>query len=491
MYFLFPNTDYLLKNENSLVYISNKALKGKANFNSDEIFEIINEFTDAVFLNEEIEKFLNCSYPKNISNLKFINFLKEIKPTFCKMLISFDLSCGCESLEYSNADNFDKIKFMFNSSEANCLVIFFNISLDLGNLEYFENCVLNNFNYVMRKIIYFFTAAKFNESLLGIKFNFKIKNEEEVAELNKLSSRSSNFNNINFHNNNNNYAINSHRDIKSAREAKSKRDRDKIFNYFYDSQTKNVFEILTFELTTIINNLIDFPQLDIKSQAAQDDKDDDQEINNIIQSIYEYSSNNNYVIANNNKSNYIDKTNKIERSGKDNKNIITHNDKNRRNSINNNLGQNAHGKNTSISVNHIKKNKKQDKISRKLNIEFNEITPVYKKVQEIVKYSTDPMFEGNKPKMIKLDYNLHSEKLFFYWEKPLEKKENVLKLFKQRNKEYNTLRNIINTNYKYSKLNEWNILLNLQNMFLEDNIRKTYKIEKSNINLHDYLQKIH
>lgn len=513
MYFLFPNTDYFLKNENSLVYMSNKDFKAKANFinfnsfNSDEMFEITNEFTDAVFLNSQIEKFINCSYPKNISNLKFLNFLKEIKPSYSKMLISFDLNCGFDSLESANADNFEKIKILLNTSEANSIVIFFNVNLDSGNLEFFESSVLRNFGFVMKKVVYLFATAKHNESLLGLKFNFKIKNEEEVNELNKLSSRTYNFNNINFYNNNNNhnnYASNSHREIKSARDSRSKRDKEKIYNYFYDSQTKNVFEFLTFELTSIINNLIDFPQLDSKIKA-QEDKDSEQQYSNIIQSIYEYcSTNNNNSIINSN----LNKNNKNSSSNRDNKNneinnVIDKNgmnnkDKNNNNNKNSNSYMNGNlknkGKNSSSrSVNDPanKKNKKAEKIRRKLNIEFNEITLFYKEIQEIVKYSTDANFDGGHAKIIKLDHNLHTEKLFLFWEKPLEKKEKEFKFIKQRNKEFNTLRNLINNYYKFGKLNEWNVLLNLQNMFLEDNIRKTYKIEKSNINLNDYLQKIH
>jgi hypothetical protein len=494
MYFLFPNTDYFLKNENSLVYMSNKSLKEKINFHNDEMFEILNEYTDAIFLNSQIEKFINCTYAKNISNLKFINFLKEVKPTFAKMLITFDLNCSFVSLESTNADNFRTIKFLLNTSEANCLVIFFNINLDSNNLEYFESTVLTNFNFVLKKIIYYFSSSKFNESALGIKFNLKVKKEEEVAELNKMSSRTYNINNLNFYDN---YASNSHRDVKSARESKTKRDRDKIYNFFYDSQNKNVFEILTFELTTIINHFIDFFEL-IPENKLQEDKANEQQYSNIIiQSIYDYCSNNNYgVPINNNSMNNGNKyiNNNLKEKNKT-ENFNNQNQNNRRNNKTSNLNVDRkikiNGKSSSRSISDAKKNKKVEKIRRKLNIEFNEITPVYKEIEEIVKYSTDPNYVGGNPKIIKLDHNLHTEKLFFYWEKPFDKKEKDFKFIKQRNSEFNNLRNIIGNYYKFNKLNEWNVLLNLQNMFLEDNIRKTYKIEKSNINLEDYLQKIH
>lgn len=491
MYFLFPNTDYFIKNENTLVYMCNKTLKAKLSFNNDEMFEITNEYTDAIFLNNQIEKFINCTYTKNISNLKFANFLKEIKPSFTKMLITFDLNCSFEAFEYNNKDNFDNIKLILNTSEANCLVIFLNFNLDSNNLELFEGVVIKNFNFVLKKIIYFFSTTKFNESLLGIKFNLKIKNEEEVSELNKLSSRTYNFNNLNFYNN---YASNSHRDIKSARESKSKRDRDKIFNYFYDSQTKNIFEILSFELTTIINNFIDFPQLNPDSKL-HDEKDNEEQYSNIIKSIYDYSSTNNYggpYNHSNNINNNKISNNSLREKNKKEINSNINSIKNNKDSNTNVIGNNKiNGKTSSKSINNAKKNKQLEKIRRKINIEFNEITPVYKEIHEIIKYSTDSNLEGGNPKIIKLDHNLHTEKLFLFWEKPYEKRETDFKLVKKRNKEFNNLRNIISNYYKFNKLNEWNILLNIQNMFLDDSIRKTYKIEKSNINLEDYLQKIH
>jgi len=485
MYFLFPNTDYFLKNENTLIYLSNKPLKSKVNLYSDSNIEVINEYTDAIFLNKEIEKFINSTYPKNISNLKFEQFIKEIKPTHSKILISFDLNCNFENLESTNSENFEKIKFLMNMSESNSLIIFFNINLDTNNIEFFENTILKNMDFVLKKIIFLFTTCLINESVLGIKFNLKIKNEDEIAELNKLSSRTYNLNNINFYNN---FASNSHRDIKSAREIKSKRERDKIFNYFYDSQIKNVFEILTFELTTIINKFLDFPQL--HSKNINEDKENDQQLNNIIQDIQNYCSNNNGYVNYNSNNNFNNKDVKIDKNDKNN-NLKEKSDKFKLTNQDQNRKIAPNSKQSNKNINGPMKNKKNEKITRKLNIEFNEISQVYKEIQEIVKYSTDPNFEGSNPKIIKLDHNLHSEKLFLFWEKPLGITDKHFKILKERNREYCNLKNIINNFYKMNKLKEWNILLNLQNMFLDDNIRKTYKIEKSNINLQEYLQKIH
>ena len=86
MYFLMPNTDYFIKNGNGLFYLSNKTGNHLPNYNQDDIFEILNEYTNAIFLNQEIEKFINCSYPKNISNensgfvhetFKFLKIVKK------------------------------------------------------------------------------------------------------------------------------------------------------------------------------------------------------------------------------------------------------------------------------------------------------------------------------------------------------------------------------------------------------------------------------
>ena len=390
LYFLLPNTDYILKNENSLFYLSNKTLKNKVNYYSDGIYEIVNDYTEAIFLNQELEKFINCTYPKNISNQNFEKFLTEIKPIYIKTFIMFDLECDIDSLEYLNKDNFIKLKFILNLGIINCLVIFFNFKLDSSNLEIFENKILKNIHYILRKILFYFYECKIEESVLGIKFNLKIKTEEEMADLNQLSSRTYNFNN--------NYGNNSARECKSARDLKSKREKEKILNYFYDSSLKNIFEILTFDFTTIINNNLNFPQ---------------------------------------------------------------------------------------FKRNRSKKNKK---ISRKINIEFNELSCINKNIPEVVKYSSDSM--DGQTKIVKLDYNLHSEKLFLFWENT-ENDQEEFNRNKIRNSEFNNLRNIINNHSKFKKLNQWNILITIQNMYLEDNIRKNYKIEKSNINLEDYLAKIH
>ena len=91
---------------------------------------------------------------------------------------------------------------------------------------------MKNIHYILRKILFYFYECKIEESVLGIKFNLKIKTEEEMADLNQLSSRTYNFNN--------NYGNNSARECKSARDLKSKREKEKILNYFYDSSLKNI-----------------------------------------------------------------------------------------------------------------------------------------------------------------------------------------------------------------------------------------------------------
>ncbi len=498
MYFLFPNLDYFVKNENSLVYLTNKSLKGKINYFSDCIFEIINEFSNAIFLNEEIEKFLNCTYPKNISNRKFETFLSEIKPTFAKNFLTFELNHNLEDLDNINIDNFHKVKLFLNICQANCFVIFFNFTLDMNNLEFFEKTIINNIKYVLKKIVFYFTTSNINESILGIKFNFKIKGENEISELAKLSSRSFN---INYYNN---YSSNSQRENISAREYKSKRDKDKIINYFYDSDTKNLFEILTFELTSIINKFMDFSQFDSDKRKEDITSED---YSSIIKDIHDYSSNNFNKFGNyNNNHNMKNDKEKNRKENKSNMDINKNNKDNHNTEINKNgtLIYNYHptdqkgnqrvivkSPRKDLNYEERKNKKKEEKFTRKLNLEFNEITPVYKDVQEIIQYSSDSNYDRGIPKIIKLDHNLHSEKLFFYWEKPEDNKENKLLKVNQRNKEFNNLRNVISNCFKFNKLNEWNILLTLQNMFLEDYIKKSYKIEKSNINLVDYLQKIH
>lgn len=499
MYFLFPNTDYFIKNENCLHYMSNKSLKNKINYYSDDIFEIVNEYSDAVLINPQLEKFINCTYPKNISNSKFEILINQIKPTFVKTFISLDLNCCFENLESLNAENFEKIKFLLNLSETNCLVICFNYSLDCSNYEIFETVIVKNFYYIFKKLVYLFSKCSIGESILGIKFNLQIKSEDEIQELNKLSSRTYNF--LNYNNNNNNFPNNSHREIKSARELKSKREKERIFNYFYDSQIKNFFEILTFEITTIINNVLNFPQFDDNNVNNINNKQEEGRDSKVVIN-HDNFANANHGLNNYNSTNILNNKSKNksikDKAASSNNSRANANAGNKSN--NNNYNKDAN-ENKEDGFNHknrideknAKIKNKPENISRKLNLEFNEITPVYNGITEIVKYNTDTNSceVGGSAKIIKLDHNLHSEKLFFYWEKLDSKTLKSWPSFKKRNVEFKNLKNLINNSQKFAPLNEWNILLNLQSMFLRDYIKKNYKIEKSNINLQDYMQKIH
>lgn len=460
LYFLLPNTDYFCKNENALYYISNKAFNEDEEI-SEEIFDVPNEYSDSIFLHEDIEKFINCNYLQNISNKRFEIMVKRIKPKFTKMFICFNFDLDFEFLYSKNSENLEKINFLLNNSERNILVINFCYSLNCNNVNNFEEIIVENISFIIKQICFIFFKVKSLQSILGIKINLKIKDEEEIANLNKLSSR--------------NYDYLNNPLISSKREMRSKREKEKIQNYFYDSQYNNIFEFLAFDISSIFNNYFEFPLTDEDNKFKKDGTSQNELYGSTCSKItYNNSKDKNQKdlnVKNNNKN----KLNNFPSEIIDYENMKYPNDFNDPLSFNNNK----------------KKNLKKQKFYKKLNIEFNEISPVNNENMEIVKVLPNEKEEKEEQKVINLDHNLHSEKLLIFVDDPSKKSEKEVELIKKRNREFNNFRNILNNSNKFSALKEWNILMTLQNMFIDDVANKSYKIEKSNINYTDYLQKIH
>ena len=542
LYFLLPNTDYLCKNENALYYLSNKAFnddeenenenenlninkkaygkeqakeikeKLKKNKekklkkeNPEDMFDIINEFTDAIFLHEDIEKFINCNYPINISNKRLEIMAKIIKPNFTKMFICFNFDMDFNFLFSKNFENLEKIKFILNNSERNVIVINFCYSLNSNNLNYFEEIIIGNISFIIKHICYLYFRVNKIKTFLGLKINLKIKQQDEVDNLNKLSSR------------NYDYFDNPQMQMSSRRDNKSKREKEKIKNYFYDSQFNNLFEFLTYDLSTIINNYFEFPNISIKEENNyNNDNNDNNYVNKKANINYEDNKNiskyNNNKYNTNNKNININNTN-ILNTNNNNTNNTNNNNKHNKNKLNKlntlpseiidyndeiNNPYNPNNINNIYNLNNINNldiynhnNQKKQKLYKKLNIEFNEISPVTNENIEIVRYIPSDKEGKGEQTVIKLDHNLHSEKLFLLIDNPKKNTKKEIDLIKKRNKEFNNLKNVINNSNMFSVLKDWNILMTLQNMFINDMVSKSYKIEKSNINLSDYLQKIH
>ena len=478
LYFLLPNTDYFSKNENALYYISNKAFNDDEEI-TDDMFDVVNEYSDSVFLHEDIEKFINCSYPKNISNNRFEKMLNRINPNFIKMFICFNFDLEFDVLHSLNSENLEKIEFILNNCERNNIVINFCYSLNSNNLNNFEKIIIGNISYILKQICFIFFKIKSTQSILGIKINLKIKEEDEISNLIKLSSR------------NYDYINNAHNSTRKEMKSKREKEKEKIHNYFYDSQYNNIFEILTFDISTILNNFVEFPLIS-EEKEIKPKKD-----NRRLSEFYEYTYNQMVSSSNKNDKKISVGINNLKGFKKDDKKNAnndndTINNKNKLNSLPSEIidYEKKHSNDYCASLSNDKN--KSRKLFKKLNIEFNEISPVNKENVEIVKYfSSSDQVGKEEQKVIKLDHNLHSEKLLLNWEDPIKKTKQEIDSIKKRNKEFNNFKNLMNNCNLFSSLREWNILISLQNMFIEDIASKSYKIEKSNINFIDYMQKLH
>lgn len=153
MYFLLPNTDYIIKNGNNICYLATKT-----NFNYDKCRDIFDKCINV----KHFKKYLMSGYDLTNGNNLLYEFVNKISPKLIFTLMYIDFACEVDEFFFKNELQLKTIEKIIQSSKKNVILM-----LISGN-ENIEK-VLTIF---INKIISIFDTTERHKNELKIKILF-------------------------------------------------------------------------------------------------------------------------------------------------------------------------------------------------------------------------------------------------------------------------------------------------------------------------------
>ena len=144
LYFLMPNTDYFIKNENYLLYIGKtveKLQKGKK-FNI-KFHSFKSPFNEIIFNSNYFFQLLSLKSPRNAGSKKILNFLKETKDiSFFKYISEIDFNIE-DKLQFIKIQKkfYDFHSFLCTKGPNIELIFFTKYALDKDNVINLSNLI--------------------------------------------------------------------------------------------------------------------------------------------------------------------------------------------------------------------------------------------------------------------------------------------------------------------------------------------------------------
>ncbi len=157
LYFLLPNTDYFIKNDCGIMYLTNKNIIDRKFFEYDtkdfKFDKIDKTYMKAIFENIN-NKLLNSRYATTNVNNYIDYFFEKVNPTFIRLNLLVNFDTEVESLVINNEDQFKLIE----SVSENCECYICSINID------------NTFNFdaflgFLKKTIKLIDSSKKNETI--------------------------------------------------------------------------------------------------------------------------------------------------------------------------------------------------------------------------------------------------------------------------------------------------------------------------------------
>ena len=191
IYLLLPNTDYIVKNSQTVSFITTRS---DYNLNENEnscLYDLLNFDS---FIN-----FLKSKYPPTSSNNQFAKFIKKVKPRSTLTAIYIDFNFEIADFPNENLYQFICIEILTSECSENIFYIYLNGDFNYNpNFDLFINKVFSCFERAMEK---------FKEKGVFLKIKMLLVNSNEVKRNNRLFG-----NNIFSFSNNTNNNININKD---------------------------------------------------------------------------------------------------------------------------------------------------------------------------------------------------------------------------------------------------------------------------------------
>ena len=144
IYILLPNTDYIVKNSQTVSFITTRNDYNLNNIENGSLYDLLNF--------DSFTNFLKCKYPPTSSNNQFSKFIKKVKPRSTSTALYIDFNFEIADFPNENLYQFISIEILMAESSENIFYIYINGDFSYNpNFDLFINKILSSFEQAMEK----------------------------------------------------------------------------------------------------------------------------------------------------------------------------------------------------------------------------------------------------------------------------------------------------------------------------------------------------
>ena len=145
IYILLPNTDYIVKNSQTISFIS---IRNDYQLSEEEnyLFNLLNF--------DSFRSFLKCKYPATSSNNQFAKFIKKVKPVSTSTTIYLDFNYEISEFPNENLYQFTSIESLTISCPKNIIYVYINNDFNYNpNFDLFINKIISSYEQAIDKFL--------------------------------------------------------------------------------------------------------------------------------------------------------------------------------------------------------------------------------------------------------------------------------------------------------------------------------------------------
>ena len=144
IYILLPNTDYIVKNSQTVTFVTTRSDYHLLNEEENSLYELLNF--------DAFANFLRCKYPPTSSNNQFSKFIKKVKPTSTSCTIYIDFNFEISEFPNENLYQFINIEILTSECPENIIYVYINNDFNYNpNFDLFINKIISSFDQATEK----------------------------------------------------------------------------------------------------------------------------------------------------------------------------------------------------------------------------------------------------------------------------------------------------------------------------------------------------
>ena len=144
IYLLLPNTDYIVKNSQTVTFITTRNDCNLAEEEDHYLYDLLHF--------DSFSSFLKCKYPGTSSNNHFSKFIRKVKPLSTISIIYIDFNYEISEFPNENLYQFIAIEALSSSCSKNNIYIYINNDFNYNpNFDLFINKIISSFDQATEK----------------------------------------------------------------------------------------------------------------------------------------------------------------------------------------------------------------------------------------------------------------------------------------------------------------------------------------------------